>query len=106
MGGVEQQKNMGIEGAMAQAQMQLMNKQGEKAEADLAAAMNKVVGTLPKLESPADNNGKEVERHEIRRDVFVPCSWVTRKPSEKKNRCKTKTMEGTLLSELCPSQCS
>ena len=79
---------------------------GEEAEADLAAAMNKVVGTLPKLESPADNNGKEVERHEIRRDVFVPCSWVTRKPSEKENRCKKKTIEGTLLSELCPSQCS
>ena len=79
---------------------------GEEAEADLAAAMNKVVGTLPKLESPADNNGKEMERHEIRRDVFVPCSWVTRKPSEKENRCKKKTIEGTLLSELCPSQCS
>ena len=78
---------------------------GEEAEADLAADMNKV-GTLPKLESPADINGKEIERHEIRRDVFVPCSWVTKKPSEKEKRCKTKTIEGTLLSELCPSQCS
>jgi len=72
----------------------------EDLEVDLAGAMNKAGPRFPTRKS------KHVERHEIRRDVFVRCSWVTKKSSEKEKRCKKMTVEGALLSELCPSQCS
>ena len=74
----------------------------EEPEVDLATsnAMNKVA---PRFPTGKNNN---VERHEIRRDVFVPCSWITRKPNEKAKRCQKITIEGELLSDLCPSQCS
>lgn len=69
-------------------------------EAELANVMNKVAPRFPARTST------NVERHEIRRDVFVPCSWITRKSSKKAERCQKITIEGALMSDLCPSQCS
>ena len=72
----------------------------EEPEVNVANAMNKVA---PRFPARTKTN---VERHEIRRDVFVPCSWITRKPNEKAKRCQKMTIEGALMSDLCPSQCS
>lgn len=66
------QRQMGIEGAMAQAQMQLMNKQGEKAEADgnlAKVTANKLGGAdtdntnagTAKLNAEANRIGQEIE---------------------------------------------
>ena len=72
----------------------------DEPKVDLDNAMNKV---SPRFPAGTSTN---VERHEIRRDVFVPCSWITRKPNEKAKRCQKMTIEGALMSDLCPSQCS
>ena len=66
------QKQMGIEGAMAQAQMQLMGKQGDKAEADgnlAKVTANKLGGAdtanvnagTEKLKAEASRIGQEIE---------------------------------------------
>ena len=64
MGGVEQQKNMGIEGAMAMAQMQLIKAQKEKTNAERDAILGDTPeskGKIAKLNAEAKQIGQNIE---------------------------------------------